>query len=148
MVWSKRRPPTKRTKMVFREGAVRRGASDRHDYSWDLGAGLGLHCRHCGLPKPPFTVDETVCAGRRVLLVDDLLRARERGIPNRLLAAAWARMLVQCRPPIEMDPSFVRASKVAWRAAFAPLGRDVGMRQAAQVDKDAWVGLQGCGGRR
>lgn len=129
------RLPTKRTKMVFREGAVRRGERDRHDYSWDLGAGLGLHCRYCGGPKPSFTRDETPCPGRRVLLVDDLLRARERGLPNRLLAAAWARLLVQSG--IEMDPTFVRTSKVAWRAAFAHLGRDVALQQMAQAELDA-----------
>jgi len=65
-----------RVKAELRQGEILRGGMSRHDYSWDLGKGVGVVCVRCGEPKPPFTQDETPCGDRVVLLVDDLLRTR------------------------------------------------------------------------
>ena len=70
-------------KSKYTGGSILRGTPEerRHLYDWDLGKGLGMHCRKCGLPKPPWTADETECIGHHLATKTDLLEAR--GKPRR-----------------------------------------------------------------
>lgn len=121
----------------FTSGRSLRGLPEarRHRYDWDLGKGLGMHCRKCGLPKPPFTADETECAGYHLATEGDLLIARSESLPNYLLSLAWTRQLKE--QGIEMDPTFIMASKAAFKAPLVKYGSARASEQAQRVQEDA-----------
>ncbi len=129
-------------KSKYKGGSILRGTPEdqRHLFDWDLGKGLGMHCRKCGLPKPPWTADETMCIGHHLASKADLLVARGDSMPNYLLSLAWARMLKENQ--VEMNPAFILASKAAFKAPLAKFGMVKAREQAQIVGQDATLMYQ------
>ena len=127
-----------------KSGAVLRGLprEKRHDYSWDLGKGIGTVCSRCGEPRPPISVDETPCQGRHVVLVDGLRDARAAAILPAWLFMAWERLR---EVSVEVGPAHWQAARVSFRACFVRLGRETGQGQAKQALADARDSFQAVG---
>lgn len=125
------------TKKHFEQGKTLRGlaAERRHVFDWDLGRGLGLFCRRCGLPKQPFTADETECIGRTLATEEDLRQAREASIPSYLLSIAWLRQHREMGTLF--DPGMTKALEASFKAPLVRFGMEVAQLQVVQVDRDA-----------